>query len=354
VVNFNGLNGFTIEAWINADTIDTLDQNTFLSQWGATVGERGFRFEIDGANGGEIVYLISTLVPRENIFLIGSTVISTGTFFHVAVTVDHVNDEAFIYVNGVEDVSNLSYTQNIQNTADPVFVGSRSGSSQFFDGLIDEVRISDVVRSSYWILTEFNNQNDPSTFHTLGAEEKLGMLICTLNGTFITEGEADPLVSTGASVTSAVGECNSGFGTVGSFGLLTAVGVGIDPACVEIKSVTAVGMTKPSPSIIFNQNGDSILFEITTGEQCFFDANGVQRSPFVTPFCATPASIHFSETTADFVVISEPDVSRFQSTGIFDDATGSGTIMTDASHCDRDFPLANFFTSTLTGMISVP
>ena len=34
----------------------------------------------------------------------------------------------------------------------------------------DEVRISNIARTSDWIKTEFNNQNDPGSFYTFGAE----------------------------------------------------------------------------------------------------------------------------------------------------------------------------------------
>ena len=45
---------------------------------------------------------------------------------------------------------------------------NRSGE---FDGLIDEVRVSNVVRTADWILTEFKNQKTPSSFHSLDPEE---------------------------------------------------------------------------------------------------------------------------------------------------------------------------------------
>jgi len=189
-------------------------------------------------------------------------------------------------------------------------------------------------------------------------------LKCSTTGTFITPDEADPL--TAASVTSAVGNCSAGLGTVSSFGVL--VGTGFDDThCVTFASATADSGEKPSPSIIFNKFGDSILIEIKDGVQCFFDANGdevVLTSGI--GFCEitdasdpenpvlNPLSIHFSESEADFVVISEPNISRFQSTGKFDNATGSGTTTSEASHCDRGFPLANYFESTLEGTITIP
>ena len=38
-------------------------------------------------------------------------------------------------------------------------------------GNIDEVRISNVVRSPEWILTSYNNQNDAMSFFSFGPEE---------------------------------------------------------------------------------------------------------------------------------------------------------------------------------------
>ena len=42
----------------------------------------------------------------------------------------------------------------------------------YFTGSIDEVRVSDTARSANWITTGFNNQNSPSTFYGVEAEEK--------------------------------------------------------------------------------------------------------------------------------------------------------------------------------------
>jgi len=41
-----------------------------------------------------------------------------------------------------------------------------------FQGLIDEVRVSNVACSVQWIQTEYNNQNSPLTFYSLGSEEE--------------------------------------------------------------------------------------------------------------------------------------------------------------------------------------
>ncbi len=43
---------------------------------------------------------------------------------------------------------------------------------QSLNGVLDEVRISNVLRSADWIATEYNNQSDPSSFIKIGATQK--------------------------------------------------------------------------------------------------------------------------------------------------------------------------------------
>ena len=53
---------------------------------------------------------------------------------------------------------------------DAVKIGAGFDTSRYWRGQIDEVRISDSIRSADWIAAEYNNQNSPSTFYTLGPE----------------------------------------------------------------------------------------------------------------------------------------------------------------------------------------
>ncbi|MHA2211243.1 MAG: LamG-like jellyroll fold domain-containing protein, partial [Candidatus Thorarchaeota archaeon] len=43
--------------------------------------------------------------------------------------------------------------------------------NRFFNGKIDEIRMTELVLSDGWIETEFNNQVNPSTFYTIGSEQ---------------------------------------------------------------------------------------------------------------------------------------------------------------------------------------
>ncbi len=50
-------------------------------------------------------------------------------------------------------------------------IGKPGDSTRNFQGQLDEVHISTTARSPDWILTEYNNQNNPSLFHRVGPEE---------------------------------------------------------------------------------------------------------------------------------------------------------------------------------------
>lgn len=58
------------------------------------------------------------------------------------------------------------------NTA-PVLIGNRAQLDRGFDGWIDELRLSNVARSSSWVVASRNNQNDPATFYSVGSEAEV-------------------------------------------------------------------------------------------------------------------------------------------------------------------------------------
>ncbi|KKK70096.1 hypothetical protein LCGC14_2927420, partial [marine sediment metagenome] len=70
------------------------------------------------------------------------------------------------YINGELISENLA-DGNILTTTGALLIGKRIN-SRYFQGTIDELRLSDVVRSGDYVKTTFNNLNDPESFITLG------------------------------------------------------------------------------------------------------------------------------------------------------------------------------------------
>ncbi len=67
-------------------------------------------------------------------------------------------------------INSSTFSTNIGDSAYSRLCEGAPG-GRYFDGTIDEVRISNTARSDSWINTEYNNQKSPSTFYYIGQEE---------------------------------------------------------------------------------------------------------------------------------------------------------------------------------------
>ena len=89
---------------------------------------------------------------------------------------DFANKEVKIYVDGNEMTFTYegvptSWT-DLSSSGDLLWGGNPDRASRYFLGMMDEIRLADVVRSQEWIQTEYNNQNSPSTFFSVSAQEQ--------------------------------------------------------------------------------------------------------------------------------------------------------------------------------------
>ena len=159
---------FTLEAWIKT----TVSGRSIYAKQANSPGFNGFNFFV--ASGGlQVVVCWNNAGQYGNI--IGNTEINTGTWKYVVFVftgADRTNWK--IYVDGAQDTF-TEYGQDLIgdgiDTAVDFRIGNREQGASFFKGLEDEVRISNTARSTDWITTSFNTQNDPSSFYTLGDEE---------------------------------------------------------------------------------------------------------------------------------------------------------------------------------------
>ncbi len=98
----------------------------------------------------------------------GSNTLSTATWYYLAMT--YSSSAGLVgYVNGASDgtaAANGNATAHVDSyiANDPITAG------RFWNGSIDEPRLSSIVRSADWITTEYNNQSAPETFMVLGSE----------------------------------------------------------------------------------------------------------------------------------------------------------------------------------------
>lgn len=119
--------------------------------------------------GGNVIAVEFCLVGAGNVLWAGDL----GWHFYAAsvplggnaADVKHVLDGAF-----PANVPDAGFMNRVNDQlAMATFPGALGANK--FNGLLDELRLSKIVRSQNWLKTEFNNQNSPSTFYGLSLME---------------------------------------------------------------------------------------------------------------------------------------------------------------------------------------
>ncbi len=166
---WNGADFITITGKMGSPSSITLSAWVYVTAYDASGAE------IISIGDNVMVRMTSTGVNCS--FYNGSSWVTTtsgsvnysGTWRHIAYTAS--NGAQRVYVDGAlvgssSTFSSISYFGLGANT----FIGKHGNgnTSMDFNGTLDEVRVAGTVRSAAWLLTEFNNQSDPSSFYTIG------------------------------------------------------------------------------------------------------------------------------------------------------------------------------------------
>ncbi|MBU2249783.1 MAG: right-handed parallel beta-helix repeat-containing protein [Gammaproteobacteria bacterium] len=146
----------TIECWVKVESAPSGANATILSKYAYTGNQRSWylsylngggtiRFSVDDAGDNpsyaDIVY---TLTP--------------GTWYHLAVAYDASAGSAVLYVNGSSVGTFTGLDISIFNSTAKFCIGSISEGESFFDGLIDEVRVWNDIRTAQEILNNYNKE----------------------------------------------------------------------------------------------------------------------------------------------------------------------------------------------------
>jgi len=93
---------------------------------------------------------------------------SDGTWHYITAVINRNTNKLELYVDGI--LGNGGGTSDISN------IGSLTNSANFLlyggtNGRHDEFTISTTVRNASWILTSYNNQNNPNSFYSIDNQE---------------------------------------------------------------------------------------------------------------------------------------------------------------------------------------
>ncbi|MHA2407038.1 MAG: DUF2341 domain-containing protein, partial [Candidatus Ranarchaeia archaeon] len=159
----------TVETWFYADFVG----NDYIIGRNGPTNQRGWDLSFDDDPGiepdGWIMFRLATGANSHR--SIGYERINASKWYHVVGVYDPSTYLRF-YLNGqlvAEDTTSIPSTQYVGSN--PVRFGTRADNPSYYNGTLDEVRISNVTRSLDWIETEYKNQHDPDTFYSVGLEE---------------------------------------------------------------------------------------------------------------------------------------------------------------------------------------
>jgi len=178
------VDNWTLEAWINPSV---LPMNGFAVYNGNDSG--GYGFGVGAATNANPGSKLQGLYGVVSWIDSGYTFPSANNWY--SVTMVRSAGTVRFYVNGTQTANTNAATPNaptahftIGNQLDP-----SNNPYRFFNGIIDEVRISNTARSPDWIKTKYTNQNSPGnigapSFYSVG-DELLGpgySYVCTFVG----------------------------------------------------------------------------------------------------------------------------------------------------------------------------
>jgi hypothetical protein len=155
----------SVSCWVKFTTA----KNTSLCSKDKETGGRAWTFD-----------MITSPAYHNRLYINGSTngiidassTLTTATWYYLSGTYT-TGGVIKVFKNGVQDGSASGYSGIIPDVTANMTVGAReySGNEDYLDGVIDEVRLSNVDRGVNWFLTEYRNMNSPSTFYTTYAQE---------------------------------------------------------------------------------------------------------------------------------------------------------------------------------------
>ena len=199
----DGLDSISVSLWVKADAVGT-DKGLIYSD-DPDGSDRRLMIRQDAAGekgGGTNVYRTSLIVGTNNKQRHESSNGSATTNWQY-LTMTYADGVATnFYIDGTLDTPSWSNTKSGSTTkSDKLLIGkgSKDGATSSWDGLIDEVRISDVALSADWISTEYINMTTPGTFITVSTTNELPF-ISDLETIALSYQSSDPATQVTASI----------------------------------------------------------------------------------------------------------------------------------------------------------
>jgi hypothetical protein len=175
-LNFLQGDSYSISAWVYCEMAD--------AQFRMIVCKNDNQYTLSTKNSGGCNWEFNTFTDKgwEDVF----SPATGNQWVHVFGSRNGAAGTEFLYVNGA--LAKNAITTNSgsggQKTGTNVFIGAMPGSpaQRFWAGRLDEIEMSNVVRSADWIKLNYQNQKSPQTLVVLGASMTNGTSIQSMHG----------------------------------------------------------------------------------------------------------------------------------------------------------------------------
>lgn len=143
--------GLTISAWVNTANASSADLQTALGKGNSTTG-LNYLLGIKASNPVfcAITNEFRTWTPQ-------ITALQSNTWYHICAVHTASTNNLQIFVDGIRVLNTTAAALTANQLK--LFVGQH-GSGAYFNGQLDEIRVSNVARSSAWVTAEHRAMND--------------------------------------------------------------------------------------------------------------------------------------------------------------------------------------------------
>ena len=144
--------GMTLEAWVNPSTV--------TSAWRDVIYKGNDNYWLEATSDSGSKPAAGATLGSSDVDTLGTAALATSTWTFLTET---YNGSALdLYVNGTL-VSSLAQTGNILTSTNPLQIGGDSIYGQYFQGMIDEVRVYNVALTAVQIQSDMNTPIAPDT-----------------------------------------------------------------------------------------------------------------------------------------------------------------------------------------------
>ena len=159
--DLDGLSGITIECWVDIES--TSSRSFIFGHAGTTYSDDPYYLRYDHS-AGAYNFIMETDIGGDDTQVASVTSDTTG--FKYLCGRWQQDGYLNMFVGGVDDSDSSSNLTSMTNPDNSKYIGRRGTS--YCDGIIDELRISDIKRSDAWIDATYNNAVNQTTFISVG------------------------------------------------------------------------------------------------------------------------------------------------------------------------------------------